>query len=74
MCTCHVYIRWFRETSIIRQSVPIQYDLLVFFIALATRAIRPGLYFSFIDELNILNAAADIAYQGVWTWIGNPAN
>jgi len=49
-------------------------DVLVFLIALATRAIRPGLYFSFIDELNILNAAADIAYQGVWTWIGNPAN
>ncbi len=49
-------------------------EILIFLMALATRAIRPGLYFLWIDELNTLNAAADIAYQGVWTWIGNPAS
>lgn len=54
--------------------MPTLRDILVFLIALAVRGIRPGLYFLWIDELNTLNAAADMAYQGVWTWVGNPAN
>jgi len=49
-------------------------EWLVFWIALALRAIRPGLYPPFSDELVSLNSAADIVFQSQWTWIGNPVS
>lgn len=46
----------------------------ILLIAAALRMYRPGLWTTWGDELNIINAAVGIAHRGEWTWLGNEAS
>jgi len=67
---CYAFVYEHFSVSVV---VKFLHSIVIFGIALAVRGIRPGLYFLWIDELLTLNASADMVYQGVWTWVGNPA-
>lgn len=58
--------------SKIRQLDP--YFILILTLAAALRLIRPGLLPTWIDELNIMDAAIRLAQHGEMIWVGNESS
>jgi hypothetical protein len=54
----------------LRAAIPI----FILLLATALRVYRPGLWMTWGDELNIINAAVGITQRGEWTWLGNEAS
>lgn len=48
--------------------------IIILWIATALRMYRPGLWVTWGDELNMINAALAITQHGDWTWLGNEAS
>lgn len=56
--------------KLLRQFVPV----MILLLAAVLRLYQPGLWNTWVDELNIIHAAQGIVYRGDWTWIGNESS